>query len=80
MGSSVKSISAETYRKYQKTVDSGRRFIKEGPEDGKINSLVTIFPGGAGAKEPTCQCRRFKRCGSIPGSGKSPGGGHGHPL
>ena len=21
------------------------------------------FPGGAGGKEPTCQCRRRKRCG-----------------
>ena len=46
--------SAETDRKYQKTVDSGRRFMKEGPEDVKINSLVTIFPGGTSAKEPIC--------------------------
>ena len=26
-----------------------------------------------------CQCRGRKRCGLIPGSGRSPGGGHGNP-
>ena len=39
------------------------------------------FPGGASAKEPTCKCRRCKRCiQMIPGLGRSPGGGHGNPL
>ena len=40
------------------------------------------FPGDAGGKEPTYQCRRGKRCnaGSIPGSGISSGGGHGNLL
>ena len=37
-------------------------------------------PGGASAKEPTCQCRRHRDSGWIPGSGRSPGGGHGNPL
>ena len=32
------------------------------------------FPGGASGKEPTCQCRRQKRCSLIPGSGRAPGG------
>jgi len=32
-------------------------------------------------KKPTCQCRLDKRdAGSIPGSGRSPGGEHGNPL
>ena len=31
------------------------------------------FPGGTLGKESACQCRRHKRCGSIPGSGRSPG-------
>ena len=31
-------------------------------------------------KEPACQCRRHKRGGSIPGSGRSPGGGRSNPL
>ena len=38
------------------------------------------FPGGASKKKPTCWCRRHKRPGPIPGSGRSPGGGHGTPL
>ena len=38
------------------------------------------FPGGARGKEPACQCRRCGRHGSIPGSGRSPGGGRGNPL
>ena len=37
------------------------------------------FPGGASGKESACQCRRYKRSGLIPGSGRSPGGGHGNP-
>ena len=36
-------------------------------------------PGGTSGKEPTCQPRRLNR-GSIPGSGRSLGGGHGNPL
>ena len=38
------------------------------------------FLGGAGGKEPACQCRRCGDVGSAPGSGRSPGGGHGNPL
>ena len=40
----------------------------------------SIFPGGTVGKEPTCQCLRCKRLGSIPGLGRSPGGGHGNLL
>ena len=38
------------------------------------------FQGGANGKEPACQCRRCRRSGFDPGSGRSPGGGHGNPL
>ena len=38
------------------------------------------FPCGASGKEPTCQCRRHKRHGSIPGLGRSLGAGNGNPL
>ena len=31
-----------------------------------------VFPGGASGKEPTCQCRRLKRCGFNPWVGKIP--------
>ena len=36
--------------------------------------------GGASGEEPTHQCRRPNDEGSIPGWGRSPGGGHGNRL
>ena len=33
---------------------------------------VVGFPGGPSGKEPTCQCRRHKRCGFDPWVGKIP--------
>ena len=42
---------------------------------------ATDSSGGASGKEPACQCSRHVRdIGSIPGSGRSPGGGHINPL
>ena len=39
------------------------------------------FPGGTSGKEPSCQCRvDLRDVGLIPGSGRSPGGGHGNLL
>ena len=35
------------------------------------------FPGGSMVKKPPA---RAEDVGSIPGSGRSPGGGHGNPL
>ena len=35
------------------------------------------FPGGSNGKECACNVRDL---GSIPGLGRSPGGGHGNPL
>ena len=37
-----------------------------------INGIINImvFPGAASGKEPTCQCRRHKRCGFNPWVGK----------
>ena len=49
-------------------------------EDIYILIYDTLLPDGASGKEPTCQWRRHKRCGLIPGWGRSPGGGHGNPL
>ena len=45
-------------------------------------SQAQSFPGGcASGEEPTCQCREMLRdMGSVPGSGRSAGGGHGNPL
>ena len=44
------------------------------------SSLIFSFPGGANGEEPTCQCRRLKRRGFSPWTGRSLGGGHGEPL
>ena len=38
------------------------------------------FPGCAGVKNPPANARDVSDTGSIPGSGRSPGGGHGNPL
>ena len=38
------------------------------------------FLSGGDGKEPTCQCKRHRDVGWIPGSGRSPGGGRGNPL
>ena len=35
---------------------------------------------GPSGKEPASQCRRHRDIGSIPGSGRFPGGGHGNSL
>ena len=34
--------------------------------------LTMCFPGGTSGKEPTCQCRRRKRCRFDPWVGKMP--------
>ena len=36
-----------------------------------------VFPGGSDSKESTCNAGNL---GSIPGSGRTPGGRHGNPL
>ena len=35
---------------------------------------------GASGKELACQCRNLRDGGSLPGLGRSPGGGNGHPY
>ena len=42
--------------------------------------LTVGFPGVPSGKEPTCQGRRSRDAGLIPGWERSPGGGHGNPL
>ena len=39
--------------------------------------LIVGFPGGSSGRESACNVGDL---GSIPGSGRSPGGGHGNPL
>ena len=42
--------------------------------------VVLGFPGGARGKEPPASAGDVRDMSSIPGSGRSPGGGHGNPL
>ena len=42
-----------------------------------MNIYLLVFPGGSVGKESACNAGDP---GSIPGSGKSPGGGNGNPL
>jgi len=47
----------------------------------RLYYIPLYFPGGASGKEPACQSRlNVRDMGLIPGSGRSPGGGHGNPL
>ena len=39
-----------------------------------------VFPGGAGGKKLLANAGDRRDVGLIPGSGRSPGGGHGTPL
>ena len=41
-----------------------------------ITTPLKSFLGGTSGKEPTCQCRKFRRRGFNPWSGSSPGRGH----
>ena len=41
---------------------------------------VSGFPGGSVVKDPPASAGDAGDVGSIPGSGRSPGGGHGSPL
>ena len=47
---------------------------------GRCISYGVGFPDGTRGKEPTCQCRRHKRLGLIPGLERSPGGWNGNPC
>ena len=42
--------------------------------------FISSLLGGTSGKEATCQCRRQKRRGSIPGWGRSRGEGRGNPF
>ena len=42
--------------------------------------MSTHFPGGARGKEPSINAGGLRDVGSIPGSGRSPGGEYSNPL
>ena len=48
------------------------------PAHGLPSVHLLGLPGGTSGEEPVCQCRRHKGREFSPGSGRSPGGGHGN--
>jgi len=42
--------------------------------------MLPWWLGGLKKKKSACHCRQIEPMGSIPGSGRSPGGGNGNPL
>ena len=53
-----------------------RNLVGSAPFNTHVSGIKG-FPSGSAGKETACQCRR---CGSIPGLGRSPGGENGNPL
>ena len=62
-------------KKGKKASDNRKKKLRNTGLQGKIHSVV-CFPGGSDGKEPARDAGDFS---SIPGSGRSPGGGHGNP-
>ena len=51
--------------------------MRECPAPSPVPTQVPRFPGGSDSKESACNAGDL---GSIPGLGRSPGGGHGNAL
>ena len=45
-----------------------------------LSLSLSGFLGGASGKEPACNAGDVRDTDSIPGSGRSPGGGHSNPF
>ena len=81
----MRSMSSKPLRTARHCADIQRVNVRDrGPALAQQNS---VHPHGHLAsqvaltvKTPACQCRRRERCNSVPGSGRSPGEGHGYPL
>ena len=57
------------------SITNSRSLLKDG--DRLPTAVFLGFPGGSDGKESACSAGNL---GSIPRSGRSPGGGHGNPL
>ena len=69
---------------HQETIANGRTWslvtALRAPGFCPISLLWRSFPGGSEVKNPPADTGEIKDPGLIPGSGRSPAGGHGHPL
>ena len=55
-------------------------YVRKRHLSGQHLLLFQGFPGGTSVKNPPASARGIRDVGSIPGSGRSPGGEHGNPL
>ena len=62
------------------TLTPGSAKLSGPKEKGMSNAGSMCFPGGAVIKNPPANAGDATEVGSIPGSGRSPGGGHGNPF
>ena len=80
---SLASLVAQMVRNLPSMQDIWVQFLgSEDPlEEGiATHSSILGLPGSASGKEPTCNAGDVRDAGSLPGSGRSSGGGHGNPL
>ena len=54
--------------------------LQQRPSVAKKKKLYKAFPVGPVVKNLPANAGNIRDLGSIPGSGRSPGGGHGNPL
>ena len=54
--------------------------LKEDPQNYVCSGLTNVFPGGAVVNNMPANAGDLRDTGSILGSGRSPGEGHGNPL
>ena len=70
-------LSEESFSDRTTETGSGLVVARELEEE---KSGVTVFPDGSAGKESACNEGDTEDIGSIPGSRRSPEGGHGNPL
>ena len=77
MGMLLGILSEESFSDRTTETGSGLVVARELEEE---KSGVTVFPDGSAGKESACNEGDTEDIGSIPGSRRSPEGGHGNPL
>ena len=78
---SPKTLCSKKKKKInKKTVKMFNFMFSRIPEIKCLYSLGMDFEGGSVVKNPPANAADIRDVGSIPGSGRCPGGGHGKPL
>ena len=70
-------LFAQTKVKVTQSCPTLCELVPTGVPESMATDLLMGFPGGSVGKESTCSAGAAEDSDSIPGSGRSPGGGHG---